>query len=83
MSISCPLCVYRKLIWLLKLPLDQKSIMIYHKFNGDFKSHINFGWTQDGHGVDMCHYSFKLDLEIEYFSSWTNRCHIISFFIVY
>jgi hypothetical protein len=38
-----------KLIWLLKLPLDQKSIIIYYKFNGDFKSHNNFG----GHKVDM------------------------------
>jgi len=31
------------LMWLLKSPLDQNPIMIYHKFNGDFKSHINFG----------------------------------------
>jgi len=30
-------------MWLLKSPLDQNPIMIYHKFNGDFKSHINFG----------------------------------------
>jgi hypothetical protein len=26
--------------------LDQNSIMIYHKFNGDFKSHIKFGRTR-------------------------------------
>jgi hypothetical protein len=31
-----------KLMWLLKLLLDQNIIMIYHKFNGNFKSHINF-----------------------------------------
>jgi hypothetical protein len=35
-----------KLMWLLKSPLDQNTIMIYHKFNGDFKSHINFGGTK-------------------------------------
>jgi hypothetical protein len=27
---------------LLKLQLDQNSIVIYHKFNDNFKSHINF-----------------------------------------
>jgi hypothetical protein len=30
-------------MWLLKSPLDQNPIVIYQKFNGDFKSHINFG----------------------------------------
>jgi hypothetical protein len=34
------------LTWLLKSPLDQNLIMIYYKFNGDFKSHINFGGTK-------------------------------------
>jgi hypothetical protein len=41
------------LIWLLILPLDQNSIMIYHKFNGDFKSHINFGRIKRGQRDDM------------------------------
>jgi hypothetical protein len=27
------------LAWLLKLPLDQNSILIYHEFNDNFKSH--------------------------------------------
>jgi hypothetical protein len=36
------LFILPKLMWLLKLSLDQNSIMNYHKFNGDFKSHINF-----------------------------------------
>jgi len=42
-SFICPSFVLPKLMWLLKSPLDQNPIMIYHKFNGDFKSHINFG----------------------------------------
>jgi hypothetical protein len=37
----------------LKLPLDQNLIVIYHKFNGDFKSHINFGRTKGRQGDDM------------------------------
>jgi hypothetical protein len=28
---------------LLKLPFDQNPKVIYQKFNGNFKSHINFG----------------------------------------
>jgi hypothetical protein len=40
-------------MWLLKSPLDQNSIMIYHKFNGDFKSHIKFGRTKGGQGDDV------------------------------
>jgi hypothetical protein len=28
--------------WLLKSSLDQNSILINHKLNGDFKSHIIF-----------------------------------------
>jgi hypothetical protein len=40
-------------MWLLKLPLDQNSIMIYHNFNGDFKSHINFGRIKEGQDDDM------------------------------
>jgi hypothetical protein len=33
-------------MWLLKLPLDQNPKVIYQKFNGDFKSHINFERTK-------------------------------------
>jgi hypothetical protein len=40
-------------MWLLKSPLDQNSIMIYHKFNDDFKSHINFERIKGGQGDDM------------------------------
>jgi hypothetical protein len=38
---------------LLKLSLDQNSIVIYEKFNGDFKSHINFGETKGGQKNDV------------------------------
>jgi hypothetical protein len=31
----------------LKLHLDQNTIVIYNKFNGNFKSHINFEMTQE------------------------------------
>jgi hypothetical protein len=51
------LCVSPKLMWLLKLPLDQNPIVIYHKYNGDFKSHIIFGGDTRGHGDDIYHYS--------------------------
>jgi hypothetical protein len=34
------------LMWLLKSLLDQNPTMIYHKFNGDFKRHINFEKTK-------------------------------------
>jgi hypothetical protein len=44
--------VIPKLMWLLKSLLDQNSIMIYHKFNGDFKSHIKFGRTKGGQWDD-------------------------------
>jgi len=40
-------------MWLLKSPLDQNSIVIYRKFNGDFKSHINFGGQKEDKGM-MC-----------------------------
>jgi len=43
-----PPFVLQKLMWLLKLPLDQNSRMIYDKFNGNFKSHINFERTKGG-----------------------------------
>jgi hypothetical protein len=45
--------VLPKLMWLLKSPLDQNPTMIYHKFNGDFKSHINFGRIKGGQEDDM------------------------------
>jgi hypothetical protein len=48
-----PPFVLLKLMWLLKSPLDQNSILIYHKFNGDFKSYINFGRIKGGQGDDM------------------------------
>jgi hypothetical protein len=40
-------------MWLLKSPLDQNSKVIYQKFNGDFKNHINFGKTKGGQGDDV------------------------------
>jgi len=40
-------------MWLLKSPLDQNSIMIYHKFNGNFKSHIKFERTKGGQEDDV------------------------------
>jgi hypothetical protein len=45
--------VLSKLMWLLKSPLDQNPKVIYQKFNGDFKSHINFGKTKGGQGDDV------------------------------
>jgi hypothetical protein len=53
MSYSCPSCVPLKITWLLKLPFDQNSILINHKPNGDFKSHLIFRGTQEGHGYDI------------------------------
>jgi len=49
-------------MWLLKSPLDQNSRVIYQKFNGDFKSHINFGGTKGGQENDVYHYSTFYDL---------------------
>jgi hypothetical protein len=40
-------------MWLLKSPLEKNSIMIYHKYNGDFKSHIKFGRIKGGQGDDV------------------------------
>jgi ribosomal protein L33 len=40
-------------MWLLKSPLDQNPRVIYQKFNGDFKSHINFRETKGGEGDDV------------------------------
>jgi hypothetical protein len=60
MSPHVPL-VFPKLMCLLKSPLDQNSIVIYHKFNGDFKSHTSF-WRHKGDMGVTC---------------WSNsKCHI-------
>jgi hypothetical protein len=40
-------CVPPKMMQFLKSPLDQNSIMINHKLNGDFKSHIILGEMQE------------------------------------
>ena len=37
-----------KIKWFLKLQFDQNSIIINYKPNGNFKSHIIFGRTQEG-----------------------------------
>jgi hypothetical protein len=44
-TIMSPFCPY-KIDVALKSLLDQNPIVVYHKFNGDFKSHINFGGIQ-------------------------------------
>jgi hypothetical protein len=36
------------MMWLLKLLFDQNLIMINHKPDGDFNSHIILRWTKDG-----------------------------------
>jgi hypothetical protein len=46
----------------LKSPLDQNPRVIYQKFNGDFKSHINFGGTKGGQGDD-CSITHKKKLK--------------------
>jgi hypothetical protein len=43
-------------MWLLKSPLDQNLIMIYHKFNGDFKNHINFRRIKRRRNDDIDHW---------------------------
>jgi hypothetical protein len=50
---SYPLFIIPKLMWLLKLLLDQNLIVIYQKFNGNFKSHINFEGTKEGQKDDV------------------------------
>jgi hypothetical protein len=47
-----PFCLF-KIDVTLKIPLDQNPIVVYHKFNGNFKSYINFGETKGGHEGDM------------------------------
>jgi len=37
---KCDSCVPPKLMWLLKLTIDQNSIVINNKLNFDFKSYI-------------------------------------------
>jgi hypothetical protein len=49
--------IFLKLMWLLKLLLHQNLIMIYHKFNSDFKSHVNFMRIKGRQEDDMYHYS--------------------------
>jgi hypothetical protein len=39
-------------MWFLKLQLDQNLVVVYHKFNSDFKSHINFRMTKNRHKGD-------------------------------
>jgi hypothetical protein len=41
------------MMWLLKSPFDQNSIVINNKSNGDFKSHIIIGGTQEGYKRDF------------------------------
>jgi hypothetical protein len=61
-SSLCPHFVPLKLMWLLKSPLDQNPILIYHKFNGNFKSHIN---------NDSTGFFFKLFyLNIDFLYDW-------------
>jgi hypothetical protein len=38
----------KKLMLFLKLSLDQNSIVIHLKFNGNFKSYISFGMIKRG-----------------------------------
>jgi len=45
------------LILLLKSPLNQNLIMIYHKYNSNFKSHINFKGIKKKYKSNMEHYS--------------------------
>jgi hypothetical protein len=33
-------------MWLLKSQLNQNQIVVYHKFNGNFKNHTNFLGTK-------------------------------------
>jgi len=43
----CPSRVSPRMMHLLKSPLDQNLIVINHKLNGDFKSHIILGRIQE------------------------------------
>jgi hypothetical protein len=54
-SSICPHFVPPKLMWLLKLLFDQNLIMIYYKFNGNFKSYINFERIKGEQRNDVCH----------------------------
>jgi hypothetical protein len=46
-SLSYPSCVPKRIMRFLKLPLHQNSIVINHKLNGNFKSHIIIGGRQE------------------------------------
>jgi hypothetical protein len=45
-----------------KITIGLKLIMIYHKSNSDFRSHINFGGHKVDIEVDIYHYSNSYDL---------------------
>jgi len=45
MSYLCP----SKNDVIFKITIDQNSILINHKLNGNFKSHLIFRGTQEGH----------------------------------
>ena len=42
-----------KLMWLLKLPFDQNSILIYYKPSGNFRSNISFERIQGNMGYPV------------------------------
>jgi hypothetical protein len=42
-NVSDYLFIYVKLMWFLKLALDQNLIVIHPKSNNNFKIHINLG----------------------------------------
>jgi hypothetical protein len=46
MSLLCSSFVPPRIMWRLKSPLNQNSIAINHKFNGDLKNHIIFVGTK-------------------------------------
>jgi len=48
-------------MWLLKSPLDQNPIVIYQKFNGNFKSHIDFGGQKEDKKM-MCSITLNVPL---------------------
>jgi hypothetical protein len=43
----CHSYIPQKMKWLLKSQFDQNSIVIDHKLNDNFKSHLIFGMTQE------------------------------------
>jgi hypothetical protein len=55
--------------------LDQNLIVVYQKFNDDFKRHISFGWAQKRYESDMYHYSTNTHLCERIIN---DTCHFIS-----